>query len=223
MVNEKTLELNLCHEIMHLLGTAGYDSLLMGLNQLQEEAHGFDAGFVSISRVFLLQFKRGWKRNRWISFRLNDNSRRNQHDRLLFTCSGTMGICYYALPRICSWTELVASRGRLLRATVFYDAVDVPIPAGDRKAHAVRLHGDDSIEVLSEPKRIRKPVEWHELLRIPSGDDHPEPRIPRREPPQPAQPGTPLSDFLERIERVDMSPREKAQVRLLLISPRHSR
>lgn len=220
MINEKTLELNISHELMESLRWLGYDSVLVGLTQLQEQAKGFDAGIAMKTRVVLIQYKRGIRRREWISFHLNANSGRNQNDRLRDMSGGLRGVSFYALPRVCSWLELFIHRGHILDRTIFYDVLDVPIPAGDRRLHTTRLHPDGSISVLSKPREANHPLRWPRLLGISEGDVPPSP--PRRNDSSRVQLpdlGTPLRTFLEIIESLEMTNREKANIRPLLLTP----
>lgn len=118
LVNEKTLELNITHELMNLIGVQAY-----GLTQQEEAMFGGDVTFYPISgNPILIQYKATRKGNDGSNgiFNLNNNKRKNQHILLDMIERSSMIDTYYFLPLIINDNFLINNFGNLLNYTEIY-------------------------------------------------------------------------------------------------------
>lgn len=117
LVNEKTLELNITHELMFRLGVG-----VFGFTQQEEARIGADVFFPCI-RPFIIQYKapkggEDYRQYRWARFFINNNKRKNQHLALHAIASSGFD-AYYAFPLVLSNPYLVSHFGDLLSDTIF--------------------------------------------------------------------------------------------------------
>jgi len=117
LANEKSLELNITHELMFDLGVGA-----IGFTQLMESIIGGDV-FMLCTDPFILQFKvsKSGVNGQSATFEINNNSNRTQH--LALDAISRSGICgaKYAFPLIETDTFFVQNLGALLPQTILVD------------------------------------------------------------------------------------------------------
>jgi hypothetical protein len=128
LANEKTIELNVTHEIMAAVGVGA-----IGFTQQMEAQIGADVLF-PCGAPFIVQYK-ATKRGRdgvEAAFKINNNSNRTQH-RALDAISRS-GLCeaVYAFPLTVTDRHFVMNQGWLLRLTIFVDAHSITDSAPSR-------------------------------------------------------------------------------------------
>jgi hypothetical protein len=111
LVNEKTLELNLTHELMASLNIQFY-----GFTQQQEYFTGADVQFRPIGNPVIIQYKamKNGIDGDHGTFFLNDNTNNNQHDTLDMISRSGMVDAYYYFPLIMTDRFLLHNFNRLL-------------------------------------------------------------------------------------------------------------
>lgn len=120
LVNEKTLELNITHELMNLIGIQIY-----GLTQQEESMHGGDVIFYPIQgNPIMIQYKATRKGVDGVegTFKLNNNKRKNQHETLDMISRSQMIDTYYFLPLVITDPFLINNFGHLLSVTEIFEA-----------------------------------------------------------------------------------------------------
>ncbi len=151
LANEKTLELNITHELLSGAGIGAY-----GFTQDQESIAGGDV-FFPCSVPMVLQYKAAKEGldSYWGKFSINNNKEKNQHMVLHRLCRS--GICraFYVFPLISSDFFLMANFGHLLD---FACAVDADLITRNlkwykkehrvimAKSHRFKVQSDDEFE-----------------------------------------------------------------------------
>lgn len=169
MPNEKTLELNITHEILEICRQ--YDPLAwtLGTTLFQESYLGYDSRI--LARYPLpwiaspLQYKRARKRIpvgkgafQYV-FDINNNTYHDQQLILYILAGGRRRVAYYALPAIFTNGEFNNSLPHLLNRTYFVDVAQIHPYAVDFQTHhilvdpqamAAWLHSEErKIELIS--------------------------------------------------------------------------
>jgi hypothetical protein len=118
LANEKTIELNVTHEIMGTLGVGA-----IGFTQQMEAEIGADV-LIPCGTPFIIQYKASKSGQDGVEarFKINNNSNRTQH-RALDAISRS-GLCdaHYAFPLVVTDGHFVRNQGRLLPLTIFVEA-----------------------------------------------------------------------------------------------------
>lgn len=146
LANEKTLELNITHELM--TGTALGS---IGFTQDQELLTGADVLF-PCSKPIILQFKatKAGRDGLWGKFSVNNNKWKNQH--LALDAVDKSGLCraFYVFPLVVSDGFLASNLGNLLNVTC---AVDASMLTGNlnwqKQEHRVIMHNNYNFTVKS--------------------------------------------------------------------------
>ncbi|HEV7224459.1 MAG TPA: hypothetical protein VGN42_17255 [Pirellulales bacterium] len=126
-IAEKTVELTACSQFACLFGVK---MVWFGLTQKQERQYGFDAATNLGGRAFILQFKvsatvpqtgahAGQRRFAW---------QHQQMTQLVKNFGGTPNACFYFLPGVGLFRELVAVNGDLLGNSYLVDVAHLPNP-----------------------------------------------------------------------------------------------
>jgi len=163
-ITEKTLEINVCGELVQHIRSTGYlKAYVYGFSTRKEVFHGLDIS-INVPRSSLvlgIQFKAPRRMGTIYMFKIGDRARRgcssytsssrnpciNQHYALL-NCAVTISItynvypppAYYAFPLIADMVELEASVPDTLSQTVFVRVVDFPLQTFfDCRPHIVRI------------------------------------------------------------------------------------
>jgi hypothetical protein len=118
LANEKTLELNITHELLSSAGIGAY-----GSTQDQESISGADVYF-PCSVPIVLQYKAAKKGldSYWGKFSVNSNQEKNQHMVLHRLSQSGIVRAFYVFPLISSDFFLMANFGHLLDFTCAVDA-----------------------------------------------------------------------------------------------------
>lgn len=163
MPTEKTLELNITHEILQMCRQ--YDPLAyaLGTTLIQESHLGYDSRI--LARFPLpwiaspLQYKRA-KRRRPIGrntfeyvFDINNNTYHDQHLILYYNlASGMRRVAYYALPVLFTNVEFNHSLPHLLDRTFFVDVASIPPYTVDHRTHQIYLDPQNMVAWLHSEK-----------------------------------------------------------------------
>jgi hypothetical protein len=111
-VNEKTLELNITHELM-----SRYNATAVGFTQNEEYTSGADVElFRPLQQVLVLQFKapKSGRDNKYCTFLLNSNTNNNQHLSLHMLAQSNLVDVQYCFPIIRTNKFLSNNHGSLL-------------------------------------------------------------------------------------------------------------
>jgi len=146
LANEKTLELNITHELM-----TGTVTGSIGFTQNQESLTGADVLFPCCKPI-VLQFKatKSGRDGLWAKFSINNNKWKNQHQVL--DAIDKSGLCraFYVFPLVVSDSFLTSNLGRLLNVTC---AVDASMLTGNlnwqKQEHSVIMHNNYNFTVRS--------------------------------------------------------------------------
>lgn len=145
LANEKTLELNITHELMTNVGSIGF-------TQDQESLTGADVMF-PCGIPIILQYKatKAGADGIWGKFFLNNNQHKNQHQVLNELDKSGLCRAFYVFPLIASDSFLTCNFGRLLDFTCI---VDASILTGrlnwQQKEHSVIIQNNYNFIVHSE-------------------------------------------------------------------------
>ena len=171
-IAEKTVELTACAQFGTGFGT---DIVWFGLTQAQERQHGFDAATNLGGRAFILQFKvsatvpqsGSYPRQRRFT------CQHHQMTRLVTTFGAQRNSCFYFLPNIGRFGELVAANGDVLSNSYLLDVADLPnpLPQTQRKSGYHYAYLDSSLPMVTitsepfNPKRLWSAREWLKQLQ----------------------------------------------------------
>lgn len=148
LVNEKTLELNISHELMKILGVQ-----IFGFTLQEEGSFGGDISFYPpLGNPLLIQYKRTRSGIDGINgkFEINNNRRKNQHLILDMISRSGMVDTYYFFPLIISDNFLTLNFGRLLEHTIIIEASNITGNLNWRDtAHKIEVNNDGTFSVFS--------------------------------------------------------------------------
>jgi len=178
MPNEKTLELNITHEILQICRR--YDPLAcsLGTTLIQESRWGYDSRILSrfpLSWITSpLQYKRAKRRIQTgrntfqYVFDINNNTYHDQHLILYHNLAGrSKRVAYYALPALFTNREFANALPHLLNSTFFIDVASIPPYIVDYRTHRIFLDPQRRVAWLhSEEKEIKviSSEEFHGLI-----------------------------------------------------------
>lgn len=164
-VSEKTLEINLCGEIISVLRTRWNTpaAFWMGMKQDQEFETGIDSLLKnSPGRHLLLQFKSPHASGTGTSFSISDR----QNDCLLRAALVHPDSVYYVFPALNRFAQIRAVAPDLLSRTKFVRVIDLawlsPTPSG-RHSVTLRLQTNTAL-VRSDPREVPTRT-WEEFVR----------------------------------------------------------
>jgi hypothetical protein len=174
MPNEKTLELNITHEILEMCRQ--YDPLAcsIGTTLIQESHLGYDSRVLSrfsLSWVTSpLQYKRAKRRVQigknvfQYVFDINNNTYHDQHLILFHNLAGgRKRVAYYALPALFTDREFANSLPHLLNNTFFIDVASIPSHMVDFQTHQILLDSQRRIAWLSSEEKEVKAISREEF------------------------------------------------------------
>jgi len=163
-VSEKTLELNIIHELLEFVQRFDDQSFAVGLTLRQEGTLGYDSRILSQLpqswRTAPLQFKRARKKRKTVfgkeySFMINNNRNRDQHLLLYQLCRGRHNIAFYVFPLFLTENELKDSLPELTEATAILDVAEIPPYIIKNQSHRVLVYPTQSFAfVRSEEIRV---------------------------------------------------------------------
>jgi len=149
LVNEKTLELNITHELMNRLGvrifglTPNYDEPLIGADIEY---------FSPIGTKYIIQFKAAKKgtdgQHGW--FNLNNNPKKDQHEILDMIAQAGIIEARYLFPLVISDAFLLRNFGRLLAYTVPIEAERITGSHNWKETqHSIEVWNNNTFQVHS--------------------------------------------------------------------------
>lgn len=164
MVSEKTLELNIVHELLEFVQEFDAQSFAVGLTLRQEGSIGYDSRILSqlpqTWRTAALQFKRARRKIKTMlgvefSFMINNNKNRDQHLLLYRLCRGQRNVAFYVLPLFLTENELKDSLPELTDATAVVDVANIPPHIIGDRAHRLLVYPSHRFAfVRSEEVRV---------------------------------------------------------------------
>ena len=163
LVNEKTLEINIVHELMLASGIGTF-----GFTQEQESLTGADV-FFPCSKPLILQFKaaKSGIDSRWAKFHINNNKMKNQHRVLDAIGKSNLCYAYYAFPLVYSFNFLTSNFGKFLNYTVLINAPDLTGKLNwISQAHSVEVQNDWSYIVRSSAKKKGKGISAKKFINM---------------------------------------------------------
>jgi len=151
-VNEKTLELNITHEILRIIHRFDPHAFAFGTTLRQERQGGYDSRVLSslpgFWRTAVFQYKRPYESEPnqqgdityW--FHINNNTYSDQHQMLQHLSGGAHNVAFYVFPAFIDLTELRRHTPHLLDRTFVVDAMDIPLGLVGNNPHNVELIPD---------------------------------------------------------------------------------
>jgi hypothetical protein len=166
---EKTIELTVSAQFGHQFGT---DMVWFGLTQAQERQHGFDTATNLGGRAFILQFKVSStvpKSGMYFGQR-RFGCQHHQMSALVNTFGGMPNSCFYFLPNLGLFSELVAINGDILGHSFLMDVAGLqnPVPPTHRKSGYHYAYLDSTVPVVtvtSTPFKARKVIRSNDFVR----------------------------------------------------------
>jgi len=135
-VNEKTLELNITHEILSIVHRFDRHAFAFGTTLRQEQQFGYDSRVLSSLpstwRSAVFQYKRAYEvwqdsqGNPTYWFEINNNTHNDQHQMLHHFSGGQHNIAFYIFPAFLQLNELRQHATYLLSRTYLADVTDIP-------------------------------------------------------------------------------------------------
>ena len=151
MLNEKTLELNITHELLDISRRYDRGAFAFGTTLIRESYVGYDSRILGrIPHSWVAspkQFKRA-KRRRHIGrnqfvyiFDINNNTYNDQHLILYYhLAGGRRNVAFYALPAIYTQSEFNNALPHLLNHTFHVDVADILPHWVDSQKHQIYLY-----------------------------------------------------------------------------------
>jgi hypothetical protein len=155
--NEKTLELNITHEILQICQHYDPQAFTLGTTLIQERNLGYDSG--TLARMpptcitSPLQYKRAKYRLptrtgfRYV-FEINNNTYHDQHLILHHLSGGRRNLAYYALPAMHGCVEFLNYIPHLLARTFFIDVAQILPQNVGNQTHRIILDPQNRTAVL---------------------------------------------------------------------------
>lgn len=158
MISEKCLELNVNENLINRIRAFGShfsSGFIYGFSLRHESVHGLDCSInlpASSRFLFALQYKKPTKEDGGVYFfKINNNTKKDQHIRLLLTYLRVGGNVWYAFPLFIDTLQLSNSSPDFLARTYFAKIVDFPLHTFDRKEHVVEIHEQSGKAYVSSP------------------------------------------------------------------------
>jgi len=134
MLNEKTLELNICAEFLKICRRYDPHAFVFGTTLKQEKYRGYDSEVFGrlpqFWRAAVFQFKKALRKKPTPSgyeytFQINNNGQHDQHLFLYLMSGGRPFVSLYVLPHLINLTDIRNQAPNLLGQTYFADAKDI--------------------------------------------------------------------------------------------------
>jgi hypothetical protein len=166
LLNEKTLELNLTHEILEICRQFDQQAFAFGTTLRQESHWGYDSRILGNIPQFwrgsVFQFKKALRSRRTQTgesvfvFQINNNTFRDQHRILHRFTGGKRDVSFYVLPTLTTLKELNIFLPDLLNRTFFVDVASISPAAVRNEIHEIHLYPQTSMGILfsDETKEI---------------------------------------------------------------------
>ena len=176
--NEKTLELNVTHEILSICRRYDPHAFSFGTTLTQESNKGYDSKTIAkLPYSWLtspLQYKRAkarrkaGKSNFEYIFDINNNSWYDQHIILYYhLAGGKKAVAFYALPAIFTNGEFYSSLPNLLAKTFLIDVSDIKPHWVDNQRHSLHLFPHLGITIVrSEDEREVKALSTEDFGKL---------------------------------------------------------
>ena len=165
LVNEKTLELNISHELMEILGVH-----VFGFTLQEEGESGGDITFYPpLGNPLLIQYKRTRSGTDGTNgkFEINNNRGKNQHLILDMISRSGMIDTYYFFPLIISDNFLTSNFGRLLEHTIIIEASNITGSLNWRDtAHKIEVNNDGRFNVFSNVHKGYSGIKISNFLEV---------------------------------------------------------
>jgi len=178
MPNEKTLELNITHELLEISRRYDKRAFAFGTTLVQESHLGYDSRILGrLPHSWVVspkQFKRA-KRRRQVGrnqfvyiFDINNNTYNDQHLILYHhLAGGRRKVAFYALPAIYTPNEFNNSLPHLLNHTFHIDVADINPNWVNRRRHQIHLYPHLGIGILhSEQERRLRAISSEEFIGL---------------------------------------------------------
>lgn len=162
-VNEKTLELNITHEILTIAQRSNPHAFAFGTTMRREGNLGFDSRILGSLpgqwRSAVLQYKRPYDtRNRGQSylFEINNNTHNDQHALLQHFCGGAHDVAFYVLPIYLDLVDVRRDTPHLIDSVYLADVMDISIHVIDGIPHDIEVFPAQSIGIVhSKDDRVK--------------------------------------------------------------------
>jgi hypothetical protein len=175
LLNEKTLELNITHELLETYRMFDRKAFALGTTLNEEGKNGYDSRilgryphFWSVSPLQYKKAKRRYPvgRNQFsYVFEINNNRHNDQQIILFYTLAGGMkNVAFYALPAIYTQTEFSSSLPHLLNRTYYVDVSEIKPSWVNRRRHQIHLNPQQKIAFLHSKERQKIEVMSSEEL-----------------------------------------------------------
>jgi len=176
--NEKTLELNVTHEILSICRRHDAHAFCFGTTLIQESNKGYDSKTIAkLPQSWLtspLQYKsaktrkKAGKGNFEYVFEINNNSWYDQHLILYYhLAGGRKNVAFYVLPAIFTNGEFYSSLPNLLAKTFLVDVADIRPYWVDNERHRLHMFPHLRMATLSsEDKREIKIMSMEEFGKL---------------------------------------------------------
>jgi len=159
-ISEKTLELNVSHNLLSISRIFSPSAFLIGFTLRNERVHGLDVA-INLNDGRLgpsYQFKKPTMRQNVYKFSINNNNAHDQHHKLvawatiLRIVQGYSPV-FYAFPAIANYNQLSILSPNFLNDTYFVSPLDFPDSILDNHSHVLEIDvNTDSITVSSKSK-----------------------------------------------------------------------
>lgn len=175
MLNDKTLELNITHEILGICRRYDHNAFTLGTTLIQESYQGYDSRTLArLPQSWItspLQYKRAKKRIRIrrnvfsYVFDINNNTYNDQQLILYHhLAGGTKNVAFYILPALFTNREFFSSLPALLTRTFLVDVADIKPFWVNKRKHSLEVFPHLRIALLhSGEERKIKTLSMEEL------------------------------------------------------------
>jgi hypothetical protein len=154
-VNEKTLELNITHEILTIAQRSDSHAFAFGTTMRREGNLGFDSRILGSLpgqwRSAVLQYKRPYgtqNQGQSYLFEINNNKHKDQHALLQQFCGGMHGVAFYVLPIYLDLVDVRRDTPHLIDSVYLADVMDISMHIVDGLPHDIEVFPSQSMGVL---------------------------------------------------------------------------
>lgn len=162
-LSEKTLELNVISELSYLFRVASRNPYYIGYTQLEELRNGTDVMFQEGHHIMFLQFKKGYRRNDFFTFYINNNNPHFDQHQTFLSRRGIANACRYVFPRIGDHNDVYTLRGQILTVTPFIPPTNIGNLNPPDRSHRIRLWNDGTMTKHSEMENVGS---WREFILL---------------------------------------------------------
>jgi hypothetical protein len=171
LMNEKTLEINICTEIFYCHWRRHHQRILFfGPSLRQEAKKGYDIrAYGRGIRPFYIQYKSGKKKStiNEAVYTINNDSKNRQH-QVLKALSRT-SVVLYGLPLLFSMQDIEHGKWQLLKATEWVNVARMPrLPLPLSGEHEIHLNLTTRMYRIQseEPSRNEQSVSWEKAYNL---------------------------------------------------------